>query len=59
MEGVESGTAKLVGTTKSKIIEEVEKLLNDDEVYRLMATANNPYGDGKSSHRILEILTNS
>ena len=56
MEGVESGTAKLVGTSKSKIISEVEKLLSHPKEYEAMSKANNPYGDGTSSNLIMDVL---
>lgn len=56
MEGIEAGTAKLVGTDKLKIISETEKLLNEPLTYREMAQKNNPYGDGTTSKKIVEIL---
>lgn len=56
MEGVEAGTAILVGSDKEKIVYETEKLLNDDLYYATIATASNPYGDGKSSEKIKDII---
>ncbi len=58
IEGIEAGTAKLVGTKKDRIVEEVERLLFDENEYRKMANAVNPYGDGKASERIAQILLN-
>lgn len=55
-EGVEAGTAKLVGTDFDVIVREAELLLNDDVVYSKMANAVNPYGDGTTSKQIVEIL---
>jgi len=55
-EAVKAGTVKLVGTDKIKIINEVEKLLNDKNEYDKMSKAHNPYGDGKASKRIIEFL---
>ena len=52
-EGVLAGTLKVVGTEKDNVIREVEKLLDDEEEYLLMAQAKNPYGDGHASERIL------
>lgn len=52
-EGVSAGTLKVVGTEKGKVIREVEKLLDNEEEYLLMAQAKNPYGDGHASERIL------
>lgn len=55
-EGVEAGVARLVGTSKTKIITEVSRLLTDP-AYRAGMTAHaNPYGDGKSAARIAELL---
>ncbi len=56
MEGVEAGTAKLVGTNKDIIVKETTKLLADIGAYKQMAVAVNPYGDGKTSEKIVEIL---
>jgi len=55
-EGVEAGTAKLVGTDPAIIVRETECLLQDAQAYRRMACAVNPYGDGHAAGRVLEIL---
>jgi UDP-N-acetylglucosamine 2-epimerase (non-hydrolysing) len=55
-EGVEAGVSKLVGTDPVVIIDETSKLIEDEVAYRKMAAATNPYGDGKASKRIREIL---
>lgn len=55
-EGVEAGTLKLVGTSEEMIYESFCTLLEDDEAYRKMARAVNPYGDGFAARRIAEIL---
>ncbi len=51
-EGVEAGTARLVGTDCGRIVGEVTRLLDDAAAYRAMAQAVNPYGDGKAAQRI-------
>jgi len=56
-EGIEAGTAKLVGTNYEKIIYEVNKLLYDDSYYSFMANAVNPYGDGTTSEKIVKIIS--
>jgi UDP-N-acetylglucosamine 2-epimerase (non-hydrolysing) len=58
-EGIEAGTAKLVGTDKNIILREAYKLLNDKDVYEEMAKAVNPYGDGTTSKQVLDIINNS
>lgn len=55
-EGVEAGTLKLVGTEVESIVRETEKLLSDDDAYRNMSNAVNPYGDGYASKRIVDII---
>jgi UDP-N-acetylglucosamine 2-epimerase (non-hydrolysing) len=57
MEGVEAGTAKLVGTSTTKIIEETSLLLKNKKEYDKMSSNNNPYGDGNACKRIVEILS--
>ena len=54
-EGVAAGTLRLVGTDEEVIYEEIKKLLNAHE-YEKMSKAVNPYGDGKASWRIANIL---
>ncbi len=55
-EGVEAGTARLVGVKRESIVRETTHLLEDNQAYAAMATAVNPYGDGKASQRIVEAL---
>ncbi len=55
-EGIKAGTAKLVGTNPQKIFDSVCELMEDNLIYSKMAKAVNPYGDGKASERILEVL---
>ncbi len=57
-EAVDAGTVKLVGTDREAIIAEASRLLDDEDAYRSMTLAHNPYGDGKSSERIVGILSN-
>ena len=52
-EGVEAGTLKLVGTSTENIFREVSRLLDDEEAYGQMSRAENPYGDGHASERIV------
>lgn len=55
-EGVEAGTLKLTGTGEENIYRECRRLLIDTEAYSQMSGAKNPYGDGKASRRIREVL---
>jgi UDP-N-acetylglucosamine 2-epimerase (non-hydrolysing) len=55
-EGVDAGTARLVGTDRARIVGETLALLDDEEAYAAMARAHNPFGDGKASQRIAEII---
>ncbi|MBW1605381.1 non-hydrolyzing UDP-N-acetylglucosamine 2-epimerase [Lactobacillus sp. Sy-1] len=55
-EGVDAGTLKLVGTDPKLIKQGMEMLLDNQSEYQKMALAQNPYGDGKASARILEAI---
>ncbi|PNV78812.1 MAG: UDP-N-acetylglucosamine 2-epimerase (non-hydrolyzing) [Dictyoglomus turgidum] len=55
-EAVEAGTVKIVGTYKENIIKELSTLILDKEEYTRMSKAINPYGDGRASERIRDIL---
>ncbi len=55
-EAITAGTVKLIGTDTAALIREVNLLLDDDDAFMVMARAHNPYGDGKTAARILEIL---
>jgi UDP-N-acetylglucosamine 2-epimerase (non-hydrolysing) len=55
-EGIEAGTAKLVGTNRQVIVESCIALMDDDKLYQQMAQAVNPYGDGTTSAQIIDIL---
>jgi len=55
-EGVQTGVVRLVGTQRSRIINETERLLCDPAAHAAMSTGVNPYGDGKAASRIVSIL---
>jgi UDP-N-acetylglucosamine 2-epimerase (non-hydrolysing) len=55
-EGVEAGTAVVVGTDRERIVATAGKLLSSREAYERMATAVSPYGDGHASERIVAAL---
>jgi UDP-N-acetylglucosamine 2-epimerase (non-hydrolysing) len=50
-EAVAAGTARLVGRTRARIVSEVQRILLDESAYAEMATAVNPYGDGRATER--------
>jgi UDP-N-acetylglucosamine 2-epimerase (non-hydrolysing) len=58
-EAVEAGTVRLVGTDRQRIVEEVTRLLRDEDEYEAMSRAHNPYGDGQACSRILTALKNN
>jgi UDP-N-acetylglucosamine 2-epimerase (non-hydrolysing) len=55
-EGIAAGTARLVGTTAEGIVANVADLLDNPAAYARMANAVNPYGDGRATERILNLL---
>jgi UDP-N-acetylglucosamine 2-epimerase (non-hydrolysing) len=56
-EGVEAGTARLVGTDADRIVKDATRLLDDPAAYEAMARAHNPFGDGRASERIVRLLS--
>ena len=55
-EAIAAGTVKLVGTKVEVIVSELSELLSNEEAYKAMSFAHNPYGDGKACARILDAL---
>ena len=54
-EGIEVGVSKLVGADYDKIITEAEKILTKD-ISQTRLKVKNPYGDGTTSKKIVEII---
>ena len=52
-EGVEAGTVRLIGTREETVYEEIKALIVQEERYKKMSIATNPYGDGHASERIV------
>ena len=57
-EAVDAGTVRLVGTDVDLIVDQVDLLLTNPVAYQKMSKAHNPYGDGKASLRVVEVLKN-
>lgn len=57
-EAVEYGTVKLIGLDEHNIFTTADNLLNNEDEYIKMASAVNPYGDGLSSKRTIQIIKN-
>ena len=55
-EGVEAGTATLVGTDVGKIVNTTTALVNDAAEYERRRRIHNPYGDGQASSRITRFI---
>lgn len=55
-EGIKAGTLKLVGTEEETIYKAFSELLDNEEAYKKMSKASNPYGDGYACKRIADIL---
>ncbi len=56
-EGIEAGTLKLAGTEEETIYALAKELLIDEDVYKQMSQASNPYGDGLASKRICDAIS--
>lgn len=56
-EAVDCGSARLVGTSREKIVQEIQSLLDkESEGYKRMAVSRTPFGDGHSSEKILDVI---
>jgi len=55
-ESVEAGANKCVGFEKDGIVRETRRVLFEKGVAEKMRAAKNPYGDGKTSGRIFDII---
>ena len=55
-EGIEAGCSILAGTQKDSIIDAFNKIANNQDIYKSMSNVSNPYGDGKTSLKIVEYL---
>jgi UDP-N-acetylglucosamine 2-epimerase (non-hydrolysing) len=55
-EAVRAGTVRLVGTGEDLIVDTVGRLLTDPAAYAAMASAINPYGDGRAAPRAVAAL---
>jgi UDP-N-acetylglucosamine 2-epimerase (non-hydrolysing) len=51
------GLARIVGTSKERIVQEAATLLTNTSLYRSMSESESPYGDGRASQRISQALT--
>ncbi len=56
-EGIEAGSARLVGTDIETIVIETQKLLNNQVEYKKVSHVKNPYGDGNASKRIVGTIS--
>jgi UDP-N-acetylglucosamine 2-epimerase (non-hydrolysing) len=57
-EAVSAGTVKLVGTNPVVIEDSVMELLENQDLYKKMTEAHNPYGDGTACQQIINFLKN-
>lgn len=58
-EALQAGTVKLVGTNPDRIFDQVKVLLSNENEYKSMAEASNPYGNGTASRQIINALEQS
>lgn len=55
-EAVDMGVVMLVGSECDRIVEEAQRLLDDESAYQAMARGVSPYGDGLATERIVGVL---
>lgn len=58
-EAIETGAIQLVGTDTDQIVDRFNLLMDNQDHYRKMSQAVNPYGDGQASRRILKFILNA
>jgi len=56
-EAVQANAVKVIGTSKESVYKEFSRLLDDKDEYYRMSKAVNPYGDGRASKRIADVIT--
>ena len=56
IEGILSGSVKLVGANRAQIVSSVSNLLLSNLDYESMAKSKNPFGDGRAASRIVNKL---
>jgi UDP-N-acetylglucosamine 2-epimerase (non-hydrolysing) len=57
-EALKAGVIRLIGTDVNSIINNVNELLLNQQVYKTMSYKQNPYGDGKAAERIISVINN-
>jgi len=55
-EAVEAGVAQLVGMDRANIVDRTSRLIESPEIYAAFAKKANPFGDGRASERIAELI---
>lgn len=55
-ESIEAGSAKLVGTDTLSIVDAAQSLLDEPDIYQMMANAVSPFGDGAAAYKIVDVL---
>lgn len=58
-EGVDAGTLKVIGTEEDDVYKAITNLLCDNNEYKKMSVAKNPYGDGFASKKIADAIINN
>ena len=58
-ESVDIGISKLIGTDIDSIVDNVSNLIDNEDIYNKMVTNVNPYGDGKASEKIVDVIYNN
>ena len=56
-EGIDAGTSILVGTSIRTIKKEIETLIRNKNYYKKVCMVKNPYGDGRASQKIYDIIS--
>ena len=55
-EGIKCGSVKIVGTNETDVYNNLNTILDDPQIHKCMSESICPFGDGKASERISDIL---
>ena len=58
-EGIEAGCARLIGTSRRRIVAETKRVLDAGDGVKRATKRASPYGDGRAAARIVSVLLNA
>jgi UDP-N-acetylglucosamine 2-epimerase (non-hydrolysing) len=53
---IKAGCGKLIGTDRKEVYENLKRILEDQNMHSKMSKSKNPFGDGRASERIINLI---